>query len=198
LNKAAHELQASVLLFDSPRSERGALAQVKSCIDNVCLVPEGQGAYAAALASADYFSVTGDSVSMASEMLATGKPVSVFPLPRQISLRWSATQGIAAVLARSGILMPPRDVHGFMAALIAQEKFGVLGQSWGRAGLDQFRPLKTRHRPLQAEDPLENATRYEPVGGPLEAGQDGVKLSLDSNSEHHAAVLRVRRLIGLS
>lgn len=136
LNEAARKLQASVLLFDSPRSERGALALVKPQIEGPSQMPEGEGAYATALAAADYFTVTGDSVSMASEMLATGKPVAVYRLPRRFGITWSAQQGLGAVLAQSGILSPPRDVDGWIAALVDENRLGLLGHSWGSMSLD--------------------------------------------------------------
>jgi uncharacterized protein len=134
LNAAARAKNAGVILFDSPRSISGALTRVTSRLTVPHWTPGHHshgGAYQSALASADYFAVTGDSVSMATEMLATGKPTAVFRLPRRPSLRWTAANGVGAAFARSGVLSPPRDVDGFMTAQISNHSLGVLGQSWG-------------------------------------------------------------------
>lgn len=136
LNEAARKLHAHVILFDSPRSAQGAAARVQLQIEHGSLIPNGAGAYATALGNADFYAVTGDSVSMASEMLATRKPVAVFRLPRVAGFTWSAEAGVGAALARSGILSPPRDVDGWMAALVGEKRLGLLGQSWGTAGHD--------------------------------------------------------------
>jgi uncharacterized protein len=139
LNAAAQRLGGSALLFDSPRSMPGTLDRVAGRLTGPFWRSDrnSAGAYQAALALADYFGVTGDSVSMVSEMLATDKPVAVYRLPRSSSLRWSAKRGPSALLARSGVLSPPRNVDGFMSTLIADGKIGVLGKGWGHAGFDR-------------------------------------------------------------
>jgi mitochondrial fission protein ELM1 len=48
--------------------------------------------YLAYLALADRFIVTGDSASMLAEACATGRPVSIFPLPEQADWRWRTTR----------------------------------------------------------------------------------------------------------
>lgn len=112
----------SILLFSSPRSSPQAIARVRGQIAGPCWLSGGEGPgnpYQAALALADGFAVTGDSVSMASEMIATGKAVHIFPLPQWPSPRWRAESGLSAWLARQGLLAPPRDVGGFMRALLS-------------------------------------------------------------------------------
>jgi uncharacterized protein len=139
LNEAAKPFKASVLLFDSPRSLKQSLHHVASRLE----MPHWEsgtvqaGAYHAALALADYFVVTGDSVSMTTEMLQTGKPAAVFRLPQKPHVKWSAQSGIGAVLAKSGVLSPPRDTDGFIASLVASGLIGELGKSWGRGELDR-------------------------------------------------------------
>jgi uncharacterized protein len=138
LNTAAQRLGGSVLLFDSPRSMPGTLDRVAGRLTGPFWQSDQNsvGAYQSALALSDFLGVTGDSVSMVSEMLATEKPVAVYRLPRTSSFRWSAKRGPAALLARSGVLSPPRDVDGFMSTLIVDGKIGVLGENWGSAGFD--------------------------------------------------------------
>ena len=50
--------------------------------------------YLAYLALADRLIVTGDSASMLAEACATGKPVSIFPLPERADWRWRATRSV--------------------------------------------------------------------------------------------------------
>jgi mitochondrial fission protein ELM1 len=50
--------------------------------------------YLAYLALADRFIVTGDSASMLAEACATGKPVSIFPLPERADWRWRTTRRV--------------------------------------------------------------------------------------------------------
>jgi uncharacterized protein len=122
LSQKAASLGGSVVLLDSPRSPVGALQQVGRCITT----PYWQGSrdkgpnpYQAALKLSDHLAVTSDSVSMVSEMLATEKPVWVFRLRRSpLAPTWRSQSGIAAALARMGILHPPRDVDRFIRILI--------------------------------------------------------------------------------
>lgn len=118
----------SLMLIDSPRSPEGALALMAQQL----AVPhwvfrrgQDNNPYQPALALGDVFCVTSDSVSMVTEMLGTGKPVHVFMLPEApLSLRWRAESGLAARLARRGMLAPPRNVPGLMRGLV---KAGVVG-----------------------------------------------------------------------
>ncbi len=66
---------------------------------------------AAILAKAESFLVTGESASMISDAMMTGRPVEVFELPVGYPfIRWRADGGLIASLARNGILTPPRDM----------------------------------------------------------------------------------------
>ena len=122
LDSFARQRGGSVILLDSPRSGAGALATVAAQI----AVPnwtfergKHENPYHAALALGDVFAVTSDSVSIVSEMLNTGKPVSVYRLPTfALRPRWSAKSGPMKYLALSGLLAPPRDVPGLMDSLI--------------------------------------------------------------------------------
>jgi uncharacterized protein len=72
--------------------------------------PDAPNPHQAILALANSFVVTEDSVSMVAEAKATGRPVAVHPLQRSpFMVGWSAKKGLAATLARHGLLMPPRD-----------------------------------------------------------------------------------------
>lgn len=141
LNALAKRMGGSVILMDSPRSTAGAINHVAAAMD----VPhwlwvrgDGDNPYQAALAMADVFAVSSDSVSMVSEMVQTGKPAHVFHLPVSgLAPRWSAQAGVMAGLARKGILSPPRDVSAFLSVLDNKGWIGDLAQ--GRGPSQTFR-----------------------------------------------------------
>jgi uncharacterized protein len=130
LQKRVAAKGGSVVLLDSPRSPAGALDEVARQLQ----IPHwkfergaGPNPYQAALKLCDELVVTGDSVSMVSEMLLTGKPTSIFRLKLSpLALRWSAQNSLSALLARKGVLSPPRDVDGFMQGLLDQGLVGNL------------------------------------------------------------------------
>jgi mitochondrial fission protein ELM1 len=129
VDRLAKTRSASVVLLSSPRSPRDSLSIVAEKITQPKWQPSpGQpNAYGAALASGDLFCVTSDSVSMVAEMLATGKPVYVHPLPESLLMpHWKADNGFFAALARKGILSPPRNTAGMMRQLIEQKVLGDL------------------------------------------------------------------------
>ena len=128
LNQLAQSSGGGVILLDSPRSTQGALQSLAAQVTSPKWVWQrgvGQNPYQAALALGDQFAVTSDSVSMVSEMVGTGKSTHVFHLPvSRLVPRWSAKVGFSAMLARTGILSPPRDVAEFISGL---EKAGWIG-----------------------------------------------------------------------
>jgi hypothetical protein len=92
----------------------------------------GLNMYGAVLAEADRFIVTSDSISMATEALHTGKPVSVFVLPqvRSIGMRVAAAlsrpsplRGLVSNLFKGGVIEPPPDRLKFYRELVGK---GVL------------------------------------------------------------------------
>jgi mitochondrial fission protein ELM1 len=120
----------SILLFDSPRSAQGALSRVAENVGARGFCPPRHAqhnAYAAALTLSDRCIVTSDSMSMISDMVATGKPTAVYRLPiSPFAIQWSAQRGAAAGLAKRGVLMPPRNVTAVVDTLIAQGHLGDL------------------------------------------------------------------------
>lgn len=129
VNRLAKGKSASVILLSSPRSPNGALATIAEKITQPKWWPaHGEtGVYGAALASGDLFCVTSDSVSMVAEMLATMKPVYVQQLPESpLMPHWRADAGVFAILARNGILSPPRNTVGMMRQLVDRKILGDL------------------------------------------------------------------------
>ena len=105
---------ASVLVSTSPRTPGFVAEVLASEIPRAKFIyrwsKSDANPHQAILALADRFLVTSDSVSMAAEAIATGKPVDIFQLPRSpLAFTWSARRGLPAWLARHGIMSPPRD-----------------------------------------------------------------------------------------
>ncbi len=128
LDALALKTGGSVIVMESPRTPPGGLDTIVQCLSAQHWAwRRGRGAnpYGAALALADRFAVTSDSVSMVADMLQTGKPTQVFHLPvKRLAPRWSAASGPAGWLARNGLLSPPRDVARLMGML---DKRGWIG-----------------------------------------------------------------------
>lgn len=130
LSAKASSLSGSVIVLDSPRSPAGALQTVAQNVS----APVWQGVrwagpnpYQAALKLCDHLAVTSDSVSMVSEMLQTEKPVWIYRLHRSaLAFSWRAERELAALLARRGILHPPRNVDRFISILIEKGLIGDL------------------------------------------------------------------------
>lgn len=123
LNSLAERMQGSLLLISSPRSVADFIERIEAEISVPCVAygtfDPRRNPYAAALAVCGHFVVTSDSVSMISELICTGKPVDVFELPeRTLNLKFRASSGFSAWLARNGLLQPSRDVSGMVRMLI--------------------------------------------------------------------------------
>jgi hypothetical protein len=116
--------------------------------------------YLAYLALADRFIVTGDSVSMLAEACATGKPVSVAPLPERPDWRWRTTRRLQRWVER-------RQARPSVRGAVRQQDW--LARLWDRLvdlGLiKRTRDLTRVHRALQARHPsagLADATGARP------------------------------------
>jgi mitochondrial fission protein ELM1 len=131
----AHSLKGSLILMDSPRSPPGAIADVAARVTAphwMWTRGQGDNPYQAALKMGDCFAVTSDSASMMAEMVRTRRPTYVHRLPvSPITPVWRAQSGLPALLARRGILSPPRDVGRFVDHLSAQGWIGNLQSGAG-------------------------------------------------------------------
>jgi len=75
----------------SPRTPPDAVRALRDAIRPphvLGVFGEGENRYAAVLAGASEIVVTSDSISMLSDALAAGKPVSVYPLPQVQNIKW--------------------------------------------------------------------------------------------------------------
>jgi hypothetical protein len=104
--------------------------------------------YLAYLALADRFIVTGDSASMLAEACATGKPISIFPLPEQADWRWRTTRRVQRWVER-------RQARPSVRGTVRRQDW--VGRLWDRlVGLGlikRTRDLTRVHRVVGAREP---------------------------------------------
>jgi mitochondrial fission protein ELM1 len=97
----------------SPRTPRDAIGIFEAAIrppHRLGIFGRGENRYAETLAEASEIVVTSDSISMLSDALASGRPVSVYPLPQALNLKWRAGEWLHrhAVEAPSPLFTPVR------------------------------------------------------------------------------------------
>tara|TARA_A100001037_G_scaffold71133_1_gene63677 strand:- start:427 stop:1407 length:981 start_codon:yes stop_codon:yes gene_type:complete len=81
LREAVNNIGGSLAITPSRRTSENSLKIIKNTLSDIPKFiwnGSGKNPYLGILAHADYFIVTGDSVNMVSEAIATGKPVHVF------------------------------------------------------------------------------------------------------------------------
>ncbi|WP_051432284.1 mitochondrial fission ELM1 family protein [Rhodovibrio salinarum] len=119
----------SLMVTTSPRTEEGRLPDLQtSCATLVYRWHAQSGRdnpMDAFLDKADRIVVTGDSVSMLARAVATGKPVTVVPVPRRAPYSSRAGAGLDLLrlwqrgLANAPLLTPPPDPDAVFEALVA-------------------------------------------------------------------------------
>jgi len=146
----------SLMVLTSPRTGRSNEEHIRRYLHAADFFePWGAKAklnlYRAVLAEADYFLVTSDSISMSTEALSTGKPVSVFMLAQKFSLglriaaALNRSAGIAvaspariwkpvSLLFNNGILEAPPDRPQFFRELVAQGVLAIYPDVPAQAG----------------------------------------------------------------
>jgi mitochondrial fission protein ELM1 len=95
----ADKFGGTLAVATSPRTSREVVEALKANISahhRLHVFGEGGDHYRAALHAADEVIVTSDSVSMVADALDTGKPVSIYPLPRQLNLQWRISEWLYA------------------------------------------------------------------------------------------------------
>ena len=153
---AALKLSADVLAYaktrnrvlavhTSPRTPKdviGALASTITAPHRLHVFGPGENRYREVLAEASEIVVTSDSVSMVSDALNAGKPVSIYPLPQRDSLRlrlgeWlyrnsveTPATGTAPLrwLFDSGLIEAAADRRRLFARLVAEKRLGWFGE----------------------------------------------------------------------
>ena len=111
----------AAVFVTSPRTSASEVATLERMVDGagevVRWARDMPNPYGWLLAHANRFVVTEDSVSMAADAIATGKPVTIASVRRRPALSWRADAGVFRALAVRGLLTPPRDVHCLMLQL---------------------------------------------------------------------------------
>jgi mitochondrial fission protein ELM1 len=125
-------LDTSLIVIASPRTRPDVLDVLAKQVKDrpIKFYPWSRNAtfYRAAFVLADRIVVTSDSMSMVSEAINSGKPISIFRLPAwRFFPSWSTERGLAAWLSRQGLLHAPRNMPAVIDGLIAQGYASPLG-----------------------------------------------------------------------
>ena len=151
----AEATRGAVFATTSRRTGSQATAALKKGLGDSCHLYEWQpdrteNPYLAYLALADILIVTGESESMLAEAAATGKPVYIYPLPKQQLDRWTRLK--EWIVARSslqrmnvrGTVRPQQGLEYLCARLVErgivlpQPDLGVLHQTLIQRGIARF------------------------------------------------------------
>ncbi|MFO1131210.1 MAG: ELM1/GtrOC1 family putative glycosyltransferase [Hyphomicrobiales bacterium] len=130
----------------SPRTPPQAIAVLERRITaphRLSVFGRGENRYRAALADASEIIVTSDSVSMAADALASGKPVSVYPLPQALNAKWKLGSRLYRTsvetpqplmrpvrwLFDAGIIEVAPDRRKLFQRLVAEKRLGWFGEA---------------------------------------------------------------------
>lgn len=144
----AHAARRNTTLdvMTSPRTPAAAIAVLRRRITaphRLSVFGEGDNRYRTALGGASGIIVTSDSVSMVADALASGKPVSVYPLPQALNAKWKLgswlyrnsieapqpLMGLARWLFDSGVIEVAPDRRKLFARLVAEKRLGWFGEA---------------------------------------------------------------------
>lgn len=148
LDALAHAARKTTTLdvVTSPRTPQAAIAVLQRRITpphRLSVFGRGENRYRAALADASEIVVTSDSVSMVADALASGKPVSVYPLPQALNAKWKLggwlyrnsvetprpLMGPARWLFDSGVIEVAPDRRKLFARLVAEGRLAWFGDA---------------------------------------------------------------------
>lgn len=122
----------------SPRTPQNAIRAFAAAITpphRLDIFGTGENRYAEALAEASELVVTSDSISMLSDALASGKPVSVYPLPQALNLKWRAGEWLfrsklppVRWLFDKGLIEAAADRRRLHARLVKEGRIAWFGE----------------------------------------------------------------------
>ncbi len=138
------QLGGTMAVLTSPRTGVAAIAALDAAVKpphHLQVFGRGENQYRSLLAAADEIIVTSDSVSMVSDAMETEKPVSVYPLPQHLGMKWRVTEWLHAhaVRKRAVLLLPVRwlfdvgvfevsaDRRRLFAQLVSERRIGWFG-----------------------------------------------------------------------
>ena len=134
--KAASALGGSLAIVTSRRTPADAIDAIRRAAPDAHMhiwqKDRADNPYLSYLAGADLLVVTGESESMLAEASATGRPLTIYPLPPRperlkeriggLLRAWSSRPGVLGTIGRSllggGWLTPPRDVDRMHALMV--------------------------------------------------------------------------------
>jgi mitochondrial fission protein ELM1 len=191
----AEAMGGTVFATTSRRTGAQGTVALKKGLGDSCYLHEWQpdaseNPYVAYLASADILIVTGESESMLADAAATGKPLYIYPLPKQHLDLWTqlkewivargekqrlglrgtikpqrGLQYLCARLVEQGVVLPQPDLHILHRTLVESgvaQLFGSSVNPTGGAGLREVDDIAQRVRMLMGMTPEANvATRTE-------------------------------------
>jgi uncharacterized protein len=188
----ADSIGATVFATTSRRTGAKATVALKKGLGDCSYLHEWQpdqseNPYLAYLASADILIVTGESESMLADAAATGKPVYIYPLPKQELDFWTRVK--ERIVARSekhrwgnrGTIQPQTGVQYVCARLVErgiilpQADLNILHETLVRSGIAQFFGSSlgpTSNGGLREVDDIARRVRML-MGMPPEAGVAG-------------------------
>jgi len=188
----AETMGATVFATTSRRTGPQATVALKKGLGQCCCLHEWQpdrpeNPYLAYLALADILIVTGESESMLADAAATGKPVYIYPLPKQQLDLWTqlkerivarsekhrlgnrgtiqpqtGVQYVCARLVERGIILPQADLHILHQTLVGSgiaQFFGSRLNPTNSAGLREVDDIARRVRMLMGMPPEAGVVR---------------------------------------
>jgi hypothetical protein len=193
----AETMGGTVFAATSRRTGPQATVALKKGLGHCCYLHEWQpeqseNPFVAYLALADILIVTGESESMLAEAAATGKPVYIYPLPKQQLDPWTrlkewivarsekqrwghrgtiqpqtGLQYLCARLVERGIILPQPDLHTLHQTLVGSgiaQFFGSSLSLTGSAGLREVDDIARRVRILMGMPQEAGAARQTESG----------------------------------
>jgi mitochondrial fission protein ELM1 len=133
----------SVIAVTSPRTSPELVAAAQGALGEEAVVTDSFPRYGALLAAADEIHVTGDSVSMLSDAIASGKPVGLIPLEPDLIARLVRLPN--AIMGRPFRM---RDLDKFWDDLRARGLVGTVDDP--RSGTLDFSPIDTAIAAIRA------------------------------------------------
>jgi hypothetical protein len=125
-------------VLTSPRTPAEAARVLEEAIrppHRISLFGKGENRYASVLGDSAEIVVTSDSVSMLSDALAAGKPVSVYTLPQALNLTWRMGEWLhhsrlppVRWLLDSGLIEAAADRRRLHARLVAERRLVWFGE----------------------------------------------------------------------
>jgi len=149
-------------VLTSPRTPRGVVDALRAAIvppHALHVFGERENRYRTVLAEASGIMVTSDSVSMAADALAAGKPVIVYPLPQARNLKWRLGEWLYrhGVEAPSPLLAPVKWLFDSGIIEAAADRRRLFGRLVAERRATWFGEAPSAPRPGTAQEDMDRA-----------------------------------------